>query len=429
MSFSLKDLERRARRQSAERRFRAYGIIALGVAAAMLLTLFFTIFTTGISAFWRYETAIEFTLDAKTLKIDPTASYSEDEYRSAVRKAPYSKVIKNAVYGLFPDVKKRKQKIRLAKMVSYGAESLLRDTLMSGDAKVGDKIKLWVPLSDDLDTFLKGNIDASLPEKKRRVKDIEMSWLETLESEGSIRQVFDWGFFVRADSREPEIAGLGGAIKGSFYLLLVTFMLSVPIGVMAAIYLEEFARKNKFTDFIEININNLAAVPSIIFGLLGLAMFLNFLGFPRSAPLVGGMVLSLMTLPTVIIASRNAIAAVPPTLREAAIGLGASPMQTVLHHVLPVAMPGIITGTILGLARALGETAPLIMIGMVAFIASVPDSIVDPSTALPVQIYLWVDSPERAFVAKSNAAIMVMLAFLLVMNGTAAYLRYRAENR
>ncbi len=429
MTLSQEALKRRAKRRTAETRFRSYGIIALGIAGAMLLTLFFTVFTTGISAFWRHEALIEFQLTEKRMKIDPTASYSDADYEKLARSAPYNLIVKDAMYALFPDVKKRKHKKHLGKMISYGAEIALRNAVLKGKAHVGDNFKLWVPVSDDLDTFLKGYIDASLPEKKRRVKDNEIEWVHKLQDNKLIRSSFDWGFFTRADSREPEMAGMGGAIKGSFYLLLVTFLLSVPIGVMAAIYLEEFARQNKFTDFIEININNLAAVPSIIFGLLGLAMFLNFLGFPRSAPLVGGMVLSLMTLPTVIIASRNAIAAVPPTLREAAIGLGASPMQTVLHHVLPVALPGILTGTILGLARALGETAPLIMIGMVAFIASVPDSIVDPSSALPVQIFLWVDSPERAFVAKSNAAIMVMLGFLLVMNGTAAYLRHRAEER
>ena len=240
---------------------------------------------------------------------------------------------------------------------------------------------------------------------------------------------FNRAFFTSGDSREPELAGIWGATKGSFFMLLVTLLLSFPLGVAAAIYLEEFAPRSWWVDVVEVNINNLAAVPSIVFGLLGLAVFINFFGLPRSAPLVGGLVLTLMTLPVVIIASRAAIKAVPPSVREAALGIGASQMQMVFHHVLPLAMPGMLTGAIIGMARALGESAPLLMIGMVAFIVDVPSGPMSPSTALPVQIYLWADSPERAFVERTSAAIMVLLAFLLVMNATAVWLRSRFERR
>jgi phosphate transport system permease protein len=268
-----------------------------------------------------------------------------------------------------------------------------------------------------------------VPESDRRVKDNEIAWIETLRESGQVETVFNAPFFTEADSREPEQAGIWGAVVGSFLTLTVTLLLAFPIGVLAAIYLEEFAPKNRVTDLIEVNINNLAAVPSIVFGLLGLAMFLNFFGLPRSAPLVGGMVLALMTLPTVIIAARAALKAVPPSIREAALGVGASKLQTVTHHVLPLAMPGILTGTIIGMAQALGETAPLLMIGMVAFIADVPGGFTDAATVLPVQIYLWADAPERAFVAKTSAAIMVLLAFLIFMNAMAVVLRKRFERR
>ncbi len=267
------------------------------------------------------------------------------------------------------------------------------------------------------------------PEADRRVKDMEIAWITKLQAEDRIEERFNIAFFQNGDSREPEIAGIWGAVVGSFFTLVTTLLISFPIGVLAAVYLEEFAPRNRWTDLIEVNINNLAAVPSIVFGLLGLAVFLNFFGMPRSAPLVGGIVLALMTLPTIIIASRAALKSVPPSIRQAALGMGASRLQTIAHHVLPLAMPGILTGTIIGMAQALGETAPLLMIGMVAFIVDIPGGFTDPATVMPVQIYLWADSPERAFVAKTSAAIMVLLAFLIVMNAIAVVLRKRFENR
>jgi phosphate transport system permease protein len=267
------------------------------------------------------------------------------------------------------------------------------------------------------------------PEAGRRVSDREVAWLERLKEKGVVERAFNWAFFTSGDSREPELAGIRGALVGSALTLLVTLVLCLPIGIAAAIYLEEFAPKNRLTELIEVNINNLAAVPSIVFGLLGLAVFLNFMGLPRSAPLVGGLVLALLVLPTIIIASRAAMKAVPPSIKEAALGVGASHQQAIFHHVLPLAMPGIMTGTIIGMAHALGETAPLLMIGMVAFIVEPARSITDAATVLPVQIYLWSDLPEIAFQAKTAAAIIVLLVFLFVMNGAAIYLRKRFERR
>ncbi len=272
-------------------------------------------------------------------------------------------------------------------------------------------------------------VSYTTPEGNRRVSDQEVAWLETLRSQGAIEKGFAWRFFVNGDSREPELAGIRGALLGSALTLAVTLLFCLPIGVGAAVYLEEFAPKNRLTDILEVNINNLAAVPSIVFGLLGLAMFLNFFGLPRSAPLVGGLVLALLVLPTIIIAARAALKAVPPSIKEAALGVGASHQQAIFHHVLPLAMPGIMTGTIIGMAHALGETAPLLMIGMVAFIVDIPQAISDPATVLPVQIYLWSDLPEVAFQAKTAAAIMVLLGFLFVMNGAAILLRRRFERR
>ena len=267
------------------------------------------------------------------------------------------------------------------------------------------------------------------PEGSRKFSDREVAYADHLVEAGVVERGFNWIFFSRGASREPEMAGVLGAVVGSFLTLIVTLALSFPLGVAAAVYLEEFAPKNRWTDLIEVNINNLAAVPSIVFGLLGLAVFLNFFGMPRSAPLVGGMVLALITLPTIIIASRAALKSVPPSIREAALGVGASRLQTVFHHVLPLAMPGVMTGTIIGMAHALGETAPLLMIGMVAFIVDVPGGFLEPATILPVQIFMWADFPEAAFQQKTSAAIIVLLAFLIAMNAVAVILRKRFERR
>jgi phosphate transport system permease protein len=288
---------------------------------------------------------------------------------------------------------------------------------------------LWLLADDTVDMVMKGKVSRTAPEDERRLSDQQIGWLQDLERRGDIDLRFNRSFFSNGDSRDPEQAGVRGALIGSLLTLLITLLLSFPIGVGAAVYLEEFAPRNRLTDIIEVNINNLAAVPSIVFGLLGLAVFIGFFGMPRSAPLVGGFVLTLLTLPTIIIASRAALKAVPPSIREAALGMGASRLQMVGHHVLPLALPGMLTGAIIGMARALGESAPLLMIGMVAFIVEVPQGIVDPATALPVQVFLWSDLPERGFVERTSGAIIVLLLFLLVMNATAVWLRNKFEKR
>jgi phosphate transport system permease protein len=326
-------------------------------------------------------------------------------------------------------VGKRRERKALVRLLSDGAEYDLRAFMEANPELIGSTQTFVFPLSDDVDLFLKGSIDSEVDEADRKISDQQIGWVETLDAQGRISQPWNWRFLFAGDSREPELAGLQGAIRGSMLTLLITFLLSFPIGVCAAVYLEEFAPKNRFTDVVEVNINNLAAVPSIIFGLLGLAVFLNIFGMPRSAPLVGGVVLALMTLPTIIIAGRAALSAVPPSIREAALGIGASPTQAVFHHVLPQAVPGILTGTIIGMARSLGETAPLLMIGMVAFIADLPTGVDDPSTVLPVQIFLWNDAPERAFVARTSGAIVVLLGFLIAMNAAAVWVRRRFEMR
>ena len=338
-------------------------------------------------------------------------------------------MIKAALRERFPEVTERRAKRALYGLVSSGAGLELRDRVLADPSIVGGTRRVWLRSSDDIDTFVKGGISRDVPEDQRRVKDNEIAWLDRLDAADGVDVRFNTAFFTAGDSREPELAGIRGAVMGSLLTLFVTLVLSFPVGVLSAVYLEEFAPKNKWTDLVEVNINNLAAVPSIVFGLLGLAVFLNVFALPRSAPLVGGMVLALMTLPTIIIAARAALKAVPPSIREAALGVGASRIQVMTHHVLPLAMPGILTGTIIGMAQALGETAPLLMIGMVAFIVDIPGGFTDPATVMPVQIYLWADSPERAFVAKTSAAIMMLLVFLVFMNALAVVLRKRFERR
>jgi phosphate transport system permease protein len=311
--------------------------------------------------------------------------------------------------------------------VSNGSGFDLKDRLLAKPMLLGTRETIWVLADDDIDTYYKSWLDGE--PYAARLSDKQVEWIGELHDQGKIRLQFNSNLFTRGDSREPEQAGIRGAVMGSLFTLLLTLMLSFPIGVAAAIYLEEFAPKNGWTDFIEVNINNLAAVPSIIFGLLGLAIFINFFHVPRSVPIVGGLVLTLMTLPTIIITSRAAIKSVPPSIREAALGMGASKYQMVLHHVLPLALPGMLTGAIIGMAQALGESAPLLMIGMVAFIVDIPGGFSDPATVLPVQIFLWADSPERAFIEKTSAAIMVLLSFLIVMNTSAVWLRKRLERR
>jgi phosphate transport system permease protein len=394
-----------------------YGLVAIILSLAFLTILFTDIIRKGYTAFWQTYVDINVFLDPTMLQEESLAS------------ADYQGLVKQSMRNMFPEVSGRQNKRALYSLISSGAAFQLQKKVLEDPNLIGQTLSVSVPADDDVDMLMKGRIDRELPEDERRIKDNQIEWIDRLNEEGRISKKFNTTFFTAGDSREPELSGIKGAALGSFFTLIVTLLLSFPIGVAAAVYLEEFAPKNRWTDLIEVNINNLAAVPSIVFGLLGLAVFLNFFGLPRSAPLVGGLVLTLMTLPTIIIASRASLKSVPPSIREAALGVGASKMQMVWHHVLPLAMPGMLTGTIIGMAQALGETAPLLMIGMVAFIVDVPAGFTDPATVLPVQIFLWYDLPEAAYVERTSAAIMVLLGFLITMNAAAIIMRKKFERR
>jgi phosphate transport system permease protein len=305
----------------------------------------------------------------------------------------------------------------------------LRNAVLADLSLIGKTRAEWLLASDNVDAFLKGSIDRETPADRRPLSDQQLTWIDQLAAKDMIAKRFNTGLFVNGASSDPETAGLGVALIGSAYMMLIVILLSVPLGVAAAVYLEEFAPKSKWSDIIEVNINNLAAVPSIVFGLLGLAIFIGFMGLPRSASLVGGLVLSLMTLPTIIIATRAAIKSVPPSIREAALGVGASKMQVITHHIVPLTVPGILTGMIIGLVRAIGETAPLLMIGMVAFVVDYPKTPMSPATALPVQIYMWATAAERGFIERTAGATIVLLLFLVVMNSAAVYLRQKFERK
>ena len=421
LSHLAKTLKRRNR---AEKRLKFYGITAILFALGFLVTLLGTVVTNGYTALQQTEIAIDLELPVAEL-VDESGAI--DMKKSAAFN--WDGMVKKAFRKQFPDVSGIMNRRALGDLISANAGYELRlDIEKSGRIDQPSGI-FWVKSSDDVDMLMKGRMDRTIPENQRRLNDMQIGWVDALVANERIDLVFNRSFFTKADSREPESAGILGAIVGSAFALIVTMLFALPLAVMAAIYLEYFARPGRMTDFIEVNINNLAAVPSIVFGLLGLAVFLGFFGMPRSAPLVGGMVLALMTLPTIIIATRASIRAVPPSIRDAALGVGASPMQAALDHVLPLAAPGILTGAIIGLAQALGETAPLIMIGMVAFIVDVPTSVTSPATALPVQIFIWSDSAERAFYERSSLAIVVLLMFLISMNMLAILLRKKLEKR
>lgn len=409
-----------AKRYRAEKRFRFYGILSVLFGLACLVVLFTDIIGKGYKGFLSTEIYLSVNLSSEALGIaDPSA---ED----AFLRADFAGQIKRAMYEKL-NVTDRAERRLVVALISNGASYSLRDQVRANPALLNTTQGFWLLADDDVDTWLKSRGKGGA--FTGRLNEKQLTWLNSMLDAGELKTGFNTTFFTSGDSREPEMAGVLGAALGSLFTVLVTLVLSFPIGVSAAVYLEEYAPKNRWTDLIEVNINNLAAVPSIIFGLLGLAIFINFFGMPRSVPLVGGLVLTLMTLPTIIISSRASIKAVPPSIREAALGLGASKMQMVLHHVLPLAMPGMLTGAIIGMAQALGETAPLLMIGMVAFVVDIPGGVMDSATVLPVQIYLWADSPERAFVEKTSAAIMVLLGFLFVMNALAVLLRRRLEKR
>ncbi len=410
-----------AARRGRERRFRIYGRIAIGIALAFLVTLFVSIFSKGIPGFFQHYVTIEVTLDRA--KLDPAGDLSvqslyDGDARGVIRKALLRPRRRPAVG---PQA--------AGKIISKGAEQRLRSAILDDPDILDTTQSMTFAVDDDVDSFLRGYIKRETPEKDRRINDKMIGYIDTLNEKGLISFRFSDYLFFGSASRNAEMAGIYGALVGSILTLAVCLVLAFPLGVATAVYLEEFAPKNRVTELIEININNLAAVPSVVFGILGLAIFIGIFGMPRSIPLIGGVVLALMTLPTIIISSRAAIRAVPPSIRDAALGVGASRMQTMLHHVVPLAMPGMLTGTIIGMAQALGETAPLLMIGMVAFIVDVPGSVTDPGTVLPVQIFMWADFAERMFILKTSAAIMVLLAFLILMNAAAIIIRKKLERR
>jgi len=410
-----------AKRRSAEKRFRLFGLASIVAGLIFLLVLFVSIIGNGYSAFTYSNVALDITFDQAV--IDPEGHRNP----GTLAAADYDTLWKASLEKLFPDVTGRQQKRALNAFMGFSADKRLKDMVIGDPSLIGTTKTIWLPVDDTIDMLIKGKLGKEEELNERHLLD--QAWIKTLQDQNRIRSSFNREFFTNGDSREPEAAGIWGAVTGSALTLLITIGLSLPIGIAAAIYLEEFAPRNRWTDLIEVNINNLAAVPSIVFGLLGLAVFINFFGLPRSSPLVGGLVLTLMTLPVIIIAARSALKSVPPSVREAALGIGASPVQMVFDHVLPLAVPGIMTGAIIGTARALGESAPLLMIGMVAFIVDIPKTFTSAATVLPVQIYLWADSPERAFNERTSAAIMVLLAFLMIMNGFAVYVRRRYERR
>ena len=419
------------KRYKKEKRFILLGRVAVSLTIIFLVILLGSILLKGISGFYTTNIFLQTNLSQEI--IDPEDKKNVEE----IYKSSWRKIARNSIYDVLSAFNKsknidkisRKDKRDFLKLFSRSSEFYIRDFTLKNLDSIGKEVKISIPSSSLVDQFLKGKINIAVNEDDRPINDKQVSWINFMVENKMIERKFNINFFYKGDSRNAEEAGILGAIVGSFFVILVAIIVAFPVGVMSAIYLEEFAPKNKITNVIEVNINNLAAVPSIVFGLLGLAIFLNFFGLPRSSPLAGGLVLALMTLPTIIISSRVAIKSVPPSIREAAMGIGASKMQSVFHHIIPLAVPGILTGTIIGMARALGETAPLLMMGMVAFIVDVPQSITDPSTVLPAQIFLWSDQPERGFEEKTAAATIILLVFLLTMNALAVFLRYKYERK
>jgi len=412
-----------SKRTNKEKLFKICGLSAIIFAISMLLILFVTIFSKGYSSF--YQTRIKLDINFNEELIDPTGTREI----KTLTTADYPKLIHQSLYKFLNIDNKHPKSSEIKSLITYNSFLTLRDHVLNNPDIIGKTKKINLIASDDVDQMFKGNINLNISEENRKISDFQIEAINKLKSKGQILTVFNKTLFTKSDSREPEVSGVLGAIIGSFYCLFVAICISVPIGISAAIFLQEFAKKNKITDFIEININNLAAVPSIVFGLLGLSVFINFFHLPRSSPIVGGLVLALMSLPTIVIVTRASLLAVPDTIRDGAIALGASKMQTIFNQVLPLATPGICTGVIIALARALGETAPLLMIGMIAFIPDTPIAITDPATALPAQIFMWADHPEKAFVERTSAAILILLSFLIVMNAAAVYIRHKFERK
>lgn len=409
------------RRRRFETVFRRFGLFSVCLGLFFLCAMLIQIISSGVGAFQQTYIYLEVDYDPRVLlMVDPT---NEDQLAIA----NFDGTIQHSFQQRFNQLETKSAAREAKALVSVTSAFEIRDAIVAEPALIGQKRGFWLLADDDVDIYYKSRSDGDA--YRERLSDGQLELIAELDDAEQIEVRFNRVFFSSGDSAEPEAAGILGALIGSMLTLAITLVLSFPIGIASAIYMEEYAPKNWFTDFVEVNINNLAAVPSVVFGLLGLAIFLSWFGLPRSVPLVGGMVLTLMTLPTIIITSRAAIKAVPQSIRDAAYSMGASKMQVIMHHVLPIAMPGMLTGTILGLAQALGETAPLLMIGMVAFIVDIPGSMMDPATVLPVQIFLWADAPERAFIERSSAAIMVLLVFLLAMNACAVWLRRKLEKR
>jgi len=410
------------KRYNAEKRFKLYGVSAISIALLFLVIFIFKIFSTGFTAFQKTWLIVPVNFDTELMYVDKDASIED------LNDAEYYDLALSAMSNLDPNANEDQQ-IELKRMVSYIFDREIKEHLLNNPSLLGKTDNVYLTASDDLDQVFKGNYPRDLPEEQRRVTDYQLKIFDKMVSEKKVESKFNISFFTYADSREAELAGIASSVVGSFFSILVCILVAFPVAVLAAIYLEEFAPKNRITDFIEVNINNLAAVPSIVFGLLGLGVLLAVFQLPRSTPLVGGITLSLMTLPTIIIAARASLKAVPPSIREAALAMGASKMQTTMHHTVPLSMPGTLSGTIIGLAQALGETAPLILIGMVAFINTIPGTPMDPAASLPVQIYIWAESAERGFVEKVSACIMVLLTFLILMNLVAQIIRNKFETK
>ncbi len=410
------------KRRSKDNRLKLYGRIAIGLAVCFLLFLFYSIFTKGYPGFFQYYVTLDINFDRD--RIDPQGDLSDN----SLFDGEASKIVNESLFSII-EPKGRKAKKQAKKIVSSGKDVRIAKMVKNNPSLFGTITKVKFALDDDIDSYLRGYIKRETPESERRISDKVIGFVDKLNQDGRITYEFSDYILKGSASGNPEMAGIKGAFIGSMLTLSVCLLISFPLGVATAVYLEEIAKKNRITEFIEVNINNLAAVPSVVFGIMGLAIFISIFGMPRSIPLVGGMVLALMTLPTIIISSRAAIRAVPPSVRDAAYGIGASKLQVIFHHVIPLAMPGMLTGTIIGMAQALGETAPLLMIGMVAFIVDIPNSVMDPGTVLPVQIFMWADFAERMFIQKTSAAIIVLLGFLISMNALAVYLRKKLERR
>ena len=414
--------ERLKKRHNSEKRFRFYGLASIFVALLFVLILVNNIFSKGSSAFMKTAINVEVFFDPELLEVKNGSTLDE------IQEADFYDVTIETILKSYP-AKNLDEENELIDLFTTDAEIEIKNAFIKNNNLVGKKINLEITASDDIDQLHKGNYPRDLPEDRRRISNFQLKIYDSFVADEKIIKNFNNYFFSNGDSRDPELAGIGGALVGSFYSILICLLLSFPVAVLASIYLEEFAPKNKITDFIEININNLAAVPSIVYGLLALQILLATIQLPRSTPLVAGITLALMTLPRIIIPCRASLKAVPPSIREGALAVGASKFQSVFHHVVPLALPGTLSGTIIGLAQALGETAPLILIGMVAFVVDIPATPIDPSASLPVQVYLWSESAERGFVEKTSATIMMLLSFLIVMNFVAVYLRQKFEKR